>query len=78
MSDPAQTQFTTQFSRFTNTRVQISMPRGALSMSDPAQSVEEGVDFRFEDVRSVFYELTGTFAFVLSLLASTKVQILLC
>ena len=34
---------------------------------DPAQSVEEGVDFRFEDVRSVFYELTGTF--VLSLLA---------
>jgi hypothetical protein len=26
---------------------------------DPAQSVEEGVDFRFEDVRSVFYELTG-------------------
>ena len=33
---------------------------------DPAQSVEEGVDFRFEDVRSVFYELTGTF--VLSLL----------
>jgi superfamily I DNA/RNA helicase len=26
---------------------------------DPAQSVEEGVAFRFEDVRSVFYELTG-------------------
>jgi hypothetical protein len=26
---------------------------------DPAQSVEEGVDFRFEDVRSVFYQLTG-------------------
>jgi hypothetical protein len=26
---------------------------------DPAQSVEEGVDFRFEDARSVFYELTG-------------------
>jgi hypothetical protein len=28
---------------------------------DPAQpqSVEEGVNFRFEDVRSVFYELTG-------------------
>ena len=26
---------------------------------DPAQSVEVGVDFRFEDVCSVFYELTG-------------------
>jgi ATP-dependent exoDNAse (exonuclease V) beta subunit len=26
---------------------------------DPAQSVEEGVDFRFDDVRSVFHELTG-------------------
>jgi hypothetical protein len=35
---------------------------------DPAQSVEEDVDFRFEDVRSVsVYELPGTF--VLSLLA---------
>jgi hypothetical protein len=26
---------------------------------DLAQSVEEGVDFRFDDVRSVFHELTG-------------------
>ena len=34
---------------------------------DPAQSVEEGVDFRFEEVRSVFHKLTGTF--VRSLLA---------
>ena len=86
MSDPAQTQFTAQFSCFTNTRVQISTPRGALSMADPAQSVEEGVDFRFEDVRSVFYELTGTFVVLYSVyllvqkykycFASTKVQML--
>jgi hypothetical protein len=26
---------------------------------DPAQSVEEGVDFRFDDVRFVFHQLTG-------------------
>jgi hypothetical protein len=32
---------------------------------DPAQSVEEGVDFRFEDVCSVFYELTGRYTGIL-------------